>query len=363
MKQPQHLLVITVDTLRADYLTCNGSDKTKTPHFDRFAESGVNLAHHLTSIGSTLSSHCSLFSASTPMVNKVKCNGMRDENKRKTLPLIAAENGYQTAAITSWCGFQAQQGYGFQSLHSDHKAASLENRGDKTLERVQEWVAETDPSKPLFLWVHLIDPHTPYNCPEPYPQTYEGSVEFSDYIVGQILKEWDGKMGLENTMTVLTADHGEHLNDHGIEVGHGTLWHTNLWAPLMISSPGHINPGTRIPELVRQIDVMPTILDYLKLPMPYDCQGMSIRGLIEGHDRDLKLLHQGQAFYEEKTANAKRVPDATTIRNDEFSFHFSKDGTLSHVFDTRSDPGEERDLCQGDKVEYSVEHSIKDSRE
>ena len=98
----------------------------------------------------------------------------------------------------------------------------------------------------------------------------------------------------DNSVAVITADHGEHLNDHDVERGHGTLWPSNLWVPLLVRSRGLIEPGVVVPELTRQIDVLPTILDYCELPMPHDMEGMSLRGLIEGTDRELGLFHCGR---------------------------------------------------------------------
>ena len=90
---------------------------------------------------------------------------------------------------------------------------------------------------------------------------------------------------------LITADHDEHLDDHGVERGHGTLWITNLRVPLLIRCPGLIAPGRVVDELTRQIDILPTLLDYCDLPMPYDVQGMSLRGMISGDDFVLRLVH------------------------------------------------------------------------
>ena len=177
---------------------------------------------------------------------------------------------------TSWGGFQKQV-LGFQAAHSQAGAGAKENRGDQTIVRVEEWLERVDGSWPPLLWVHFIDPHTPDNCPEPFPQTYAGEVEFVDAMAGRLVDGWDAKLGAADTLSVITADHGEHLDDHGVERGHGTLWITNLRTPLLTRCPGLIETGTVGDELTRQIDVLPTVLDYCAVPLPSDVLGMSLR--------------------------------------------------------------------------------------
>jgi len=351
----RHILIVTIDSLRADYVSCYGQHETKTANLDAFAACGIRFDRHLTSSSSTLASHCALLTGCTPSVNGVNWNGVTITRRRKTAAEIAMESGYTTTAITSWGGFQSQQVYGFQNVHSEGDVEAETNRGDFTLRRIHEWLEVADPGTPQMLWVHFIDPHSPDNCPSPFPQTYAGEVEFADHLIGQLLNGWDEKLGAENSLAVITADHGEHLNDHGVKRGHGTLWLTNLWVPLLIRCPGLIEPGVSVAELTRQIDVVPTILDYCKLPMPHNMEGMSLRGLIEGSDCDLGLVHCAQAIYNDTYT--------VTVRNHEYAFHFGDHKSLAHVFDLRSDPMEQDNLLNTDvTAKYSAEHSLRDAR-
>ncbi len=104
-----------------------------------------------------------------------------------------------------------------------------------------------------------------------------GEVEFVDAMAGRLVDGWDAKLGAADTLSVVTADHGEHLDDHGVERGHGTLWITNLRTPLLTRCPGLIETGTVGDELTRQIDVLPTVLDYCAVALPSDVLGMSLR--------------------------------------------------------------------------------------
>ena len=351
----RHILLVTVDSLRADYVACYGERAIETPNLDTFAASGARFHEHLSSLATTLPCHCSLLTGCVPSVHGINWNGVEAPRRRRTLPEIAADSGYATTAITSWGGFQKQKVYGFQQALSESGAGADENRGDFTIERVETWLESVDASRPQLLWVHFIDPHTPDNCPEPFPQTYVGEVEFTDTLVGRLVEGWDAALGADNSLAVITADHGEHLNDHGVERGHGTLWITNAWIPLLMRAPGLIDSGVVVGELTRQIDVLPTILDYCGLTMPYDVQGMSLRGAIEGRDSGMRLVHQGQAVYD--------GTDSVTVRTAEYAFHFG-DGELPRVFDRRLDAGEEASILAADGVvSDSVEHSVRDGQE
>jgi arylsulfatase A-like enzyme len=134
------------------------------------------------------------------------------------------------------------------------------------------------------------------------------------------------------------------------------MWACNLHIPLMIRFPGRIRPGTVVTEFTRQIDVMPTLLDYTGLPMPYNVEGISMRGLIEGRESNLRLIHHAQNF----NVNAF----ACSVRNAEYTFLFGNNHELVHAYDRRTDPGETIDLFQGKgEMRHGVEHSIRDAQE
>ena len=349
-----HILLVTIDSLRGDHLGCYGAQDIRTPHLDTFAGSGVRFHQNLSSLATTLPSHTSLMTGCVPSVHGVNWNGVVTPRRRRTLAEIAAAAGYATTAITSWGGFQKQEGLGFQQIYSDAGAGAEDNRGDRTITRVETWLEEADGSQPQLLWVHFSDPHTPDNYPDPFPQTYAGEVEFVDTMVGRLVEGWDAKFCAHPSLTLITADHGEHLDDHGVERGHGTLWITNLRVPLLIRCPGLIAPGRVVDELTGQIDILPTLLDYCDLPMPYDVQGMSLRGMISGDDVGLRLVHQGQAVHSEA--------DTVTVRTEDHTIFF-EDRRLVHVFDRQADPDEDTDLWPEGAARQSVAHSVRDGRE
>jgi len=220
----RHILLVTIDSLRADFVGCYKRRQIATPNLDAFAATSVRFDHHLSSLSTTLPSHCSLLTGCTPAVHGVHWNGITTPRRRTTLAELAKTHGYATAAVTSWGGFKNQGVYGFEDVYSEGGAGADENRGDYTLQRVEEWIDRTDASKPQLLWVHLIDPHTPDNCPEPFPQTYEGEVQFVDGIVGRLVEAWDDTFGAEKSIAIITADHGELFGEQGY-FGHGPIQH------------------------------------------------------------------------------------------------------------------------------------------
>ena len=152
-----------------------------------------------------LPSHTSLMTGCVPSVHGVNWNGVVTTRRRRTLAEIAAAAGYATTAITSWGGFQKQEGLGFQQVYSDAGAGAEDNRGDRTITRVEMWLEEADGSQPQLLWVHFIDPHTPDSCPDPFPQTYAGEVRVRRCDGGQARRG----LGREIQRTSLTdANHG-----------------------------------------------------------------------------------------------------------------------------------------------------------
>ena len=339
----KHILLVTIDTLRADYVGCYGKRDIRTPTLDAVAAEGVRFDHHLTSITCTLASHCCLMTGCTPCVNGVTWNWITTPARRKTLAQMGADRGYATSAVTSWYAFADQRVFGFERAYSQGKFKGDDTRGDATVDRVMSWLAQTDLAQPQMWWVHFIDPHEPDNCPDPYPKTYVGEVEFVDDQLGRLLRHWDDEVGLDETLLVITADHGEHINDHGVERGHGSQFLTNLQVPLLMRAPGLINAGTVVNELTRQIDVLPTILEFCQMPMPHNVEGMSLRGLIEGTESGLRLVHHGHCVNDRE---APFPPYLASIRNGEYAFLFGQEKSLTHIFDLRGDAGEEVNLWQ-----------------
>ncbi len=293
-KAPQrNVLLITIDTLRADRLGCYGSRKVKTPNIDSFAEGGTLFEEVIAPTPLTLPSHASILTGQYPAEHGIRDNGFyRLPDGYPTLAAALGDEKYRTAAFvasgTLNAIFGLDQGFGSYSDMSRGKRTSLKNRAQRKAGEVNEeaisWL-KSEAREPFFLWVHYFDPHSPYAPPEEYRKEYnhpyDGEVAYTDSEVGKLLKALK-EAGLEsNTLTVITADHGEALGDHG-EESHGIfLYRPTMRVPLIFSGPG-IPEGKRISIMSRLIDICPTVLEYTGNGEGFDCSGKSLLPVILG---------------------------------------------------------------------------------
>jgi len=286
-KPERNVILITVDTLRADRLGCYGSQTVDTPGMDALATQGVLFENAITPVPLTLPAHASILTGLYPEEHGIRCNGFfKLPQEAVTLAEVLREAGYNTAAFISSSVMNARFGLdqGFDS-YEDLSMDSRVNRkfslvlpADETNRRVLRWF-DRKPEGPFFVWIHYFDPHADYNPPEPfrsmYEHPYDGEVAFVDSQIGALMKELEKRGLLKNTLTVLTSDHGEGLEEHG-ERFHGFfLYDTTMKVPLIFSGPG-IPGGKRVASVVNLLDIAPTVLS---------CLGMS--GEMKSSGRDL----------------------------------------------------------------------------
>jgi arylsulfatase A-like enzyme/Flp pilus assembly protein TadD len=297
---PRHLVLVTIDTLRADRLGCYGASDVETPNLDRMAREGAIAVRATAHVPLTRPSHTSLFTGMLPTRH-----GIRDNISPAvladvpTLASVAKSAGFRTAAFVSSIVLASGGGLerGFD-LYSDELGAGtgaeevpflneLQRAGDATLEEAISWLTSNRESR-LFAWIHLYDPHHPYEPPEPYrnryaDRPYDGEVAWSDELVGR-LDEALEELGLrEETLLVVTSDHGEGLGEHR-ETLHGFfIYETTLAVPLLTRGPG-VAPGTRIESVVRTVDLFPTLIEMLglKTPANADLSGVSLAPALRG---------------------------------------------------------------------------------
>ncbi|MEE8524218.1 MAG: sulfatase-like hydrolase/transferase [Thermoanaerobaculia bacterium] len=297
----RHVVLVTIDTLRADHVGAYGGD-VATPHLDRLAADGALAVHATAHVPLTRPSHLSLFSGLLPPET-----GVRDNVSPVAIPdvpLLAevfGQAGFETAAFVSAAVVSAASGLdrGFD-VYSDDFAGdpsdprflnSAQNPGDMTVGQALAWlekrVAAGTPS-PLFVWIHLYDPHEPYEPPEPYAsrypaRPYAGEVAWSDDLVGRLVDALS-RFGLaDETLLAVTSDHGEGLGDHD-ELLHGFfVYESTLRVPLIVRGPG-IAPGTRLENLVGLVDLYPTLLDLAGVDLPdgAEISGRSFAAALRG---------------------------------------------------------------------------------
>lgn len=299
---PRHVLVVTIDTLRADRLGCYGNRDVATPNMDRLARDGATALDATVPVPLTRPSHVSIFTGLYPAQH-----GIRDNISRAlagdvpTLAEAFKAAGFETAGFVSSIVLSRQSGLarGFDEFSDRFDLGSdagdeagfldiLEKRGDVAVADASAWLDQHVQQR-TFVWVHLYDPHAPYEPPEPFAsqyadRPYDGEVAWTDELVGR-LDATLGRLGIrDSTLVALTADHGESLGEHGEAVHGFFLYQATIRVPLLLRGPG-VRAGTRLPGLVRSVDLFPTLLDLagLSLPKtPYRIAGRSLAAAARG---------------------------------------------------------------------------------
>ena len=291
-----NLILIIVDTLRADHLGCYGYNKIETPDIDKLAADGVLFENAVTHAPLTLPSISSIMTSTLPPTTGVHYNeGFRLDASALTLAEILSEEGYLTGAVAGAVVLDSINGIsqGFSRYDDDFGAFNtylphvklLESQLNHTQRRAGEvtdlgidMAATMSKEGPFFMFLHYFDPHSPYDPPPPFSSRglaseegspeivisrYDGEIAYADAQIGRLLDDLEQKGLIKNSLVVLTADHGEGLGEHG-EKSHGYLtYEGTLHIPLIFSMPGRIPEGKRITGLASHIDVVPTILDIL----------------------------------------------------------------------------------------------------
>ncbi len=289
------VLLVTIDTLRADALGAYGNRAAATPWIDRLAGSGVRFdaahAHNVT----TLPSHANILSGRYPFDHGVRDNmSFRFPAGMETIATLLAARGYRTGAFVS--AFPVASRFGLRrgfEVYDDSFVGTLprpafrleERPGTETVALARRWL-DAQHGRPFFCWVHLYEPHFPYEPPEPFASRfrddpYHGEVAAADAALGPLLEPIlaAGKSG--RTLVVLTGDHGESLGEHG-EATHGILaYEATLRVPLVLYQPRLFRPRV-VTDPVRHIDLLPTILDALALPAPDGLPGTSLLPVATG---------------------------------------------------------------------------------
>ncbi|MEW6758211.1 MAG: sulfatase-like hydrolase/transferase [Acidobacteriota bacterium] len=286
------VLLVTLDTTRADRLGCYGRTSAKTPVLDALAARGALFEKALSHVPLTLPSHAVLLTGKLPSSLNLRVNGL---TLREGVPSLATRlkaKGYWTGAVVSSVVLDRARGLaaGFD-VYDDRMTLGPRSGGPPEERRAEEVTraaleAVRKAKGPFFLWAHYYDPHYEYRPPEPYAKAfakdrYDGEIAYMDAQVGALLEGLGASGLLENTLVVVAGDHGEGLMEHG-ERQHGVfLYDYALRVPLLVAWEGRIRGGRRIPDLCGLCDVAPTVLDLLGLTAG-EADGRSLRPLLEG---------------------------------------------------------------------------------
>jgi arylsulfatase A-like enzyme/Flp pilus assembly protein TadD len=290
-----NILLVTVDTLRPDRLSCYDPKHLQTPRMDALAAKGLLFERAFAHDPLTLPSHANILLGTTALAHGIAENSLSIVGKdRLTLAELLKERGYSTGAFVSAfpldSRFGLDQGFDIYDDSFPAKAAAdglfQERRAEKTVSAALEWLAGRKGR--WFCWIHLWDPHAPYAAPEPYgsrfkDRPYIGEVAYIDAEVGRLLDELE-RMGMTGrTAVVLTADHGESLGEHG-EMTHGYFaYNSTLWVPLVVSVPGA--KAGRVKDFVGHVDIFPTVCDLVGAGKPASLHGESLAPYLRGRAR------------------------------------------------------------------------------
>ncbi len=377
-----NVLLVTLDTTRADRIGCYGYRAAETPYIDSLAAAGVLFEQAITPTAFTLPSHSSILTGLYPPFHGVRLNGGAAlASVHTTLAEELYDSGYRTGAFIGAFVLDGRWGLeqGFEQYDDDFPMApdqrldlaGVQRPANLVVDAALEWLEEPS-ERPFFAWVHLYDPHTPYEPPEPYRSRfapegshnsaagdstatdtqerrlrewideqnalYDGEIAFADSQIGRLLG-WLGDHGLaEDTVVVVVGDHGEALGSHG-ETEHGYfVYDYAVHVPFVIRLPESDVRGSRVQQQVRTIDILPTVLDLVGVEPPAQVQGESlVPSMVDPH-------HTGPRYaYSESMAPSLQY-GWSALYSVRTSDHKFIEAPRSELYDLGLDPGESRNV-------------------
>lgn len=397
-ERPKHVILITLDTVRADYLSCYGATTGDTPAIDQVAREGALFERAVSASGLTPSSHATILTGNFQYRHGLRVlaapSGFRLDSDQPTLARAFQDAGYKTGAIHSAFPVSGYFGFddGFDHFDSfDAKlegasasgkvgwnVATLQRRSDETTRRAIEWFTEAAKGdQPVFLWLHYWDPHDQVIVPpedeyksllydpasgdlkDESSRKYAAEVRWQDRSLGQLFSGLRSLGTLDETLLAITADHGQGLVDgrqiHGWPM-HRTLYREQLHVPLILRGPG-IQAGVRQKDQVRTADVAPTILALAGLPPFKDIDGTSLASRLDGKPAgDLVAYGEQINGYDDNAGMRKKRPEAAFL-------HMVSDGEWkliyrphmpgrSELFHVSVDPKETANVLEANRDVY-----------
>jgi arylsulfatase A-like enzyme/Tfp pilus assembly protein PilF len=363
-----NIILFTIDTLRADHLECYGYDKVKSPQINRLASEGILFEHNIVQAPLTLPSHSSILTGTYPLHHGIRDNGgfYLDEN-HLTLAESLKNKGYATGAFVAAFVLDSRWGLdqGFDYYYDNfdltkYKTVSLDSvqrRGDEVLAEVYKWL-ENQSQQKFFAWIHLYDPHTPYDPPEPYKTEYQGrhfglydgEIAYVDQLMGEFRDFMEEKNLFDKTLIIFTSDHGESLGEHK-ESAHGFfIYDSDIRVPLVIRFPEGKFAGHVISNQVRSIDIMPTVLHLLGDEIPESVQGKSLLSLIVEDEAQDELLAYSETYWPRYHYGWSELK---SLRKGQYKFI---DAPQPELYDIYEDPGEVNNLVN---KKASLGHDMK----
>lgn len=363
---PRHnVVLVTFDTTRADRFSSYGDDRIHTPVVDGLATDGILFEQAFSAVPVTAPSHSTILTGKYPPAHGVRDNGLFTlTDSHVTLAEILKDQGYATAASIASFPLDSQFGLdqGFD-LYDDHITGLQENllgqrvhakasiffderKAAQVNEAIFPWL-ESNHQQPFFLWLHYFDPHFPLDPPSPYDELYvhdlyRGEIAYADESLGVVIDRLEQLGVWDDTILVMTSDHGEGLGEHN-EITHSLLaFNSTLHVPMVMRFPDGPK-GLRVTNRVGTVDIMPTVLDALGIEPPDGVQGSSLWSLIE----DPESERTPRTLYAETLAPrfSHSLGELRVLFHRQFKYIF---GPRPALFDIEEDPLESNDLIDQD---------------
>jgi choline-sulfatase len=290
---PPNVFLVTIDTLRADHVHCYGYDSIQTPALDRLGKDGIRFAEAFTPSPLTNISHATILTGLLPSSHGVTDFAVPLAETHLTWADLLKKNGYRTAAFIGAVVLDSNtlapgldRGFDFYDNFPDQPPTRsrwnrVERRGHVVVQRAENWLS-SNRSTPAFVWIHLYDPHDPYEPPPPYSHIYkdnlyDGEIAYADSALLDFVEYLKRRHWYESSLIIVVGDHGEGLGEHH-EDTHGIfLYDSTTHVPLILKLPGDANSGTVVQSQVRTTDILPTVIDLLHVPTPPRLDGESLR--------------------------------------------------------------------------------------
>jgi choline-sulfatase len=348
------IIVVSIDTLRADHLPAYGYRLVRTPAIDALAADGVVFERAYSHAPQTLPAHASLLSGRLPFETGVRDNiGFVVKPGERLLPQMLRERGFTTGGIVSAYVLRKETGIGqgFDFFDGDMPPSSPEltigqvQRDGGASEAIAEHWLDSQRSSRVFLFLHLYEPHKPYTPPARFAEfaPYDGEIAYADEIVGRLVRYLKTHQLYDQSTIVLLSDHGEGLGDHG-EQEHGLfVYEEAIHVPLIVKQAGNLGAGRRVADVVQHLDVVPTILDYVKAPIPGNLHGRSLKPILEGTGHLPEQAVYSEALYARYHFGWSELTALTDGR-----YRYIK-APRPELYDLQRDP-HERDNIAGDRV-------------
>jgi arylsulfatase A-like enzyme/predicted Zn-dependent protease len=359
--QDFNVIVITLDTCRADALACYGSKDVETPTIDGFAASGVRFERCYAQTPLTLPSHTTLMTGTLPLYHGVRDNGaFLVPQKLETMAELFKGQGYETGAFIAAYVLDSKWGLnkGFETYYDKFdlnkfqrlSLDTVQRPANEVMDQALPWL-EARKGKKFFAWIHLYDPHSPYEPPPPYNKLYAvhpylGEIAFADSELGRLRKFLETSGLVDRTFVVFAGDHGESLGEHE-EKTHGFfVYQAAIQVPLIIATPFPKLQGVVSPEVAGLVDVLPTVCEMAGLPTPGHVQGRSLVPALFGRRGAKAALAYSETFYPRFHFGWSELK---CVQDGRYKLILAP---VPELYDVAADPGEKENLVYARKKVY-----------